>query len=51
MRQIEHFDEGLLASVFDCLDRVQHMFRRDRPDIVAAWYEKLDALSEESSRV
>ena len=38
------FDEGLLAIVFDCLDRIQHMFWRDRPDIVEAWYHKLDRL-------
>jgi hypothetical protein len=44
MHQIEAFDEGILASVFDSMDRVQHMFLRDRPDIVEAWYEKLDAL-------
>jgi predicted AlkP superfamily phosphohydrolase/phosphomutase len=44
MHQLEGFDEGVLASVFDSLDRVQHMFRRDRPDIVATWYEKLDRL-------
>jgi predicted AlkP superfamily phosphohydrolase/phosphomutase len=42
--QLASFDEGLLASVFDSLDRVQHMFRRDRPDVVEGWYAKLDAL-------
>jgi predicted AlkP superfamily phosphohydrolase/phosphomutase len=44
MHQLEYFGEGILASVFDTLDRVQHMFRRDRPDIVDEWYVKLDAL-------
>jgi predicted AlkP superfamily phosphohydrolase/phosphomutase len=44
MHQLETFDEGILASVFDSMDRVQHMFLRDRPDIVEGWYEKLDAL-------
>jgi hypothetical protein len=34
--------EGVLAGVFDCLDRVQHMFLRDREDIVHDWYRKLD---------
>ena len=43
LQQLERFDEGILAAVFDSLDRVQHMFRRDRPDIVAQWYAKLDA--------
>jgi predicted AlkP superfamily phosphohydrolase/phosphomutase len=36
------FHEGILASIFDSLDRVQHMFWRDRPDIVDEWYVKLD---------
>ncbi|NJN80789.1 MAG: hypothetical protein HC797_10170 [Anaerolineales bacterium] len=34
--------EGVLAGIFDCLDRVQHMFLRDRDDIVHDWYYKLD---------
>jgi hypothetical protein len=42
--QIRQFKEGVLACVFDTLDRVQHMFWRDRPDIVDSWYEKLDAM-------
>jgi hypothetical protein len=41
---LPNFREGLLASVFDTLDRVQHMFWRDRPDIIEAWYIKLDRL-------
>lgn len=44
MHLIDSFHEGLLACVFDSLDRVQHMFRRDRPDIVERWYIKLDGL-------
>lgn len=44
LHQLQCFDEGVLAAVFDTLDRVQHMFWRDRPDIVEQWYQKLDAL-------
>jgi predicted AlkP superfamily phosphohydrolase/phosphomutase len=44
LHQLQRFDEGILAAVFDTLDRVQHMFWRDRPDIVENWYVKLDAL-------
>jgi predicted AlkP superfamily phosphohydrolase/phosphomutase len=44
MDQLQYLSEGILASVFDSLDRVQHMFWRDRPDIVDEWYMKLDAL-------
>lgn len=36
------FNEGVLASIFDCLDRVQHMFYHDRQDIVREWYQRLD---------
>jgi predicted AlkP superfamily phosphohydrolase/phosphomutase len=43
-QQLGHFREGVLASVFDSLDRIQHMFWRDRPDILEAWYVKLDTL-------
>jgi predicted AlkP superfamily phosphohydrolase/phosphomutase len=41
-RRLDGFKEGVLAGIFDCLDRVQHMFLRDRTDIVERWYEKLD---------
>ena len=41
---LDHFDEGVLGIVFDSLDRIQHMFWRDRPDVIEAWYHKLDAL-------
>ena len=44
MYHLERFQEGILASVFDSLDRIQHMFWRDRQDIVDEWYCKLDAL-------
>jgi predicted AlkP superfamily phosphohydrolase/phosphomutase len=44
LHQLDQFGEGILAAVFDSLDRVQHMFRRDRPDIVEEWYVKLDGL-------
>jgi predicted AlkP superfamily phosphohydrolase/phosphomutase len=41
---LDKFQEGVFANVFDTLDRVQHMFLHDRPEIVHAWYEHLDAL-------
>jgi predicted AlkP superfamily phosphohydrolase/phosphomutase len=44
LHQIQGFDEGVLAVVFDDLDRVQHMFRRDRLDVVEEWYALLDGL-------
>lgn len=42
MHKLSTFKEGILATIFDDLDRVQHMFRRDRPDVVADWYQRLD---------
>jgi predicted AlkP superfamily phosphohydrolase/phosphomutase len=42
--QLDNFEEGVLGIVFDSLDRVQHMFSRDRQDVIEAWYLKLDAL-------
>ena len=36
------FKEGVLASIFDCLDRVQHMFFHDHQDVVRDWYQRLD---------
>jgi predicted AlkP superfamily phosphohydrolase/phosphomutase len=36
------FHEGVLASIFDDLDRVQHMFFHDRKDVVHNWYKRLD---------
>ena len=44
MLYLQRFREGILASVFDSVDRIQHMFWRDRPDVVDEWYVKLDAL-------
>jgi hypothetical protein len=41
-RRLDGFKEGVLSGIFDCLDRVQHMFLRDRTDIVQDWYLKLD---------
>ncbi|MGB8212029.1 MAG: alkaline phosphatase family protein [Anaerolineales bacterium] len=41
---LKTFSEGLFASVFDSLDRVQHMFLRDRPDVIESWYQKFDEL-------
>ncbi|HSJ87729.1 MAG TPA: alkaline phosphatase family protein [Anaerolineales bacterium] len=39
---MNNFREGVLASIFDDLDRVQHMFFRDRMDVVHDWYKRLD---------
>lgn len=43
LHHVEKFQEGVLAVVLDSLDRVQHMFWRDRPDVIEGWYERLDA--------
>lgn len=40
--QMYGFREGVLASIFDDLDRIQHMFFYDRMDIVHGWYRLLD---------
>jgi predicted AlkP superfamily phosphohydrolase/phosphomutase len=40
---LNDFKEGVLASIFDDLDRVQHMFYHNRLDVAEAWYKKLDA--------
>jgi predicted AlkP superfamily phosphohydrolase/phosphomutase len=42
--RIQTLREGILAAIFDCLDRVQHMFRGHRQDIVEDWYIRLDDL-------
>ena len=39
---MKDFQEGILASIFDDLDRVQHMFFHDRMDVVQDWYKRLD---------
>lgn len=44
MRLLGSFKEGVLACVFDSLDRLQHMFWRRRPDILERWYMQLDGL-------
>jgi len=41
---LKTFNEGLFANVFDSLDRIQHMFLRDRPDVIESWYQKFDEL-------
>lgn len=41
---LDSFDEGLLACVFDSLDRVQHMFFKGREDVIEAWYVRLDQM-------
>lgn len=42
MAMLDSYQEGILACVFDSLDRVQHMFWKNRPDIIESWYLKLD---------
>lgn len=44
LKQVAGFKEGVLANVFDTLDRIQHMFRQQRPEVVEQWYARLDAL-------
>jgi predicted AlkP superfamily phosphohydrolase/phosphomutase len=44
LHQLSGFKEGLLAVVFDSLDRIQHMFWKARPELVDAWYQDLDDL-------
>ena len=39
---MKDFREGVLASIFDDLDRIQHMFFRTRMDVVEDWYKRLD---------
>jgi predicted AlkP superfamily phosphohydrolase/phosphomutase len=39
---MNEFREGVLASIFDDLDRVQHMFFHNRMDVVQDWYKRLD---------
>ncbi|MEW6085435.1 MAG: alkaline phosphatase family protein [Chloroflexota bacterium] len=39
---MKNFQEGVLASIFDDLDRVQHMFFHDHMDVVEDWYMRLD---------
>jgi predicted AlkP superfamily phosphohydrolase/phosphomutase len=44
MYHLNTFKEGVIASVFDSLDRIQHMFWRDRQDIIEQWYSRLDEM-------
>jgi hypothetical protein len=39
---MKDFQEGVLAAIFDDLDRVQHMFFHNRKDVVQDWYRRLD---------
>jgi predicted AlkP superfamily phosphohydrolase/phosphomutase len=49
---MKDFQEGVLAAIFDDLDRVQHMFFHDRLDVVQDWYRRLDQfVGEVSARV
>jgi len=41
-RLLDNFKEGVLAGIFDDLDRVQHMFLRTSQETVDHWYVKLD---------
>lgn len=41
---LQNFREGVLACVFDTLDRIQHMYWKTHPDLIATWYTRLDAL-------
>jgi len=44
MHHLDKYEEGVLACVFDTLDRMQHMFWRDRPDLIDEWYVRLDGI-------
>jgi hypothetical protein len=41
--RLDRFKEGVLAAIFDDLDRVQHMFLRHGEDLARQWYGRLDA--------
>jgi hypothetical protein len=45
MSLLDSYKEGVLGCVFDSMDRVQHMFWKNRPEVVESWYLKLDALA------
>jgi len=47
---LDTFKEGVLASIFDDLDRVQHMFFHDRLAVAQVWYQKLDSFVGEVSQ-
>jgi predicted AlkP superfamily phosphohydrolase/phosphomutase len=49
---MNEFREGVLASIFDDLDRIQHMFFHNRMDVVEDWYKRLDRfVSEVNNKV
>lgn len=41
---LDRFEEGLLASIFDSLDRIQHMLWNRDPEAIRSWYLRLDKL-------
>jgi predicted AlkP superfamily phosphohydrolase/phosphomutase len=45
MHLLGEFQEGLLASVFDTLDRVQHMFFKQKPELIESWYQRFDDIA------
>ena len=44
MSQLEGYRDGVLGIVFDTLDRVQHMFWKDQPEVIEQWYLNLDTI-------
>jgi predicted AlkP superfamily phosphohydrolase/phosphomutase len=51
-QQLGRFKEGVLAGIFDSLDRVQHMFMRSNLDVARDWYVRLDGfVGEVQSRI
>ncbi len=44
---LTNYREGVLAVVFDTLDRVQHMLQQQRPDHIEEWYLQFDRLAGE----
>ena len=44
LHALDRTPEGVVSVVFDATDRIQHMFFRDRPDLIDQWYEDLDRL-------
>jgi predicted AlkP superfamily phosphohydrolase/phosphomutase len=43
-QQVDGFQEGVLAIVFDTLDRIQHMFFQQDMQVVEDWYVKFDSI-------
>jgi predicted AlkP superfamily phosphohydrolase/phosphomutase len=44
MGLLDGFHEGILAVVFDSLDRIQHIFWKKHSHVIEEWYARLDAL-------